>query len=51
MTGKCPRCRQRVTEDYYGPCAACRQDMRTKANELGRTISARARGEDPEDDW
>jgi hypothetical protein len=26
----CPRCGVEAVETYYGPCAACRADLRTK---------------------
>jgi hypothetical protein len=27
---ECPRCHQPATERLYGPCAACRADLRAK---------------------
>lgn len=37
-TFACPRCSTEVTETYYGPCAACRRDLRAKYLSEGRQV-------------
>lgn len=34
----CPRCRAQVTEVFYGPCAACRVELRAKYVGEGREV-------------
>ncbi|MDH3753670.1 MAG: hypothetical protein OEU32_07340 [Acidimicrobiia bacterium] len=36
----CPRCRAEVVEEYYGPCTACRDQLRA-------TVGGEARRVDP----
>lgn len=36
----CPRCSSDVTEDYYGPCSACRTDLRGRFEGLAREVTA-----------
>lgn len=37
-THACPRCRQEVTEAWYGPCATCRGDLRGSLGGERRTV-------------
>lgn len=34
----CPRCKGDVTEDFYGPCAACRTQLRDAFRAEGRVV-------------
>jgi hypothetical protein len=34
----CPRCGRDVDERYYGPCTACRDDLRAAFQGEGRVI-------------
>jgi hypothetical protein len=34
----CPRCQRPVAEDLYGPCEACRGDLRAKYQLAGRVV-------------
>ena len=34
----CPRCGQDVEERYYGPCAACRDELRASIQREGRIV-------------
>ena len=36
----CPRCGQAVTERFYGPCGACRSDMRASLGGATRDVEA-----------
>lgn len=36
----CPRCARAVTEQYYGPCDACRTDLRATLGGDARDIAA-----------
>lgn len=36
----CPRCSSDVTETWYGPCSACRADMRANVGGEQRDVSA-----------
>lgn len=53
----CPRCGEAVTESFYGPCAACRNALRSgvaqpASTESAReTVSADDRGRAPGDTW
>lgn len=53
----CPRCGEGVTESFYGPCAACRNALRSGAAQPAGTESAREtvsaddHGRAPGDTW
>jgi hypothetical protein len=34
----CPRCHTDVTENHYGPCAACRADLRATVRGTAHTV-------------
>ena len=34
----CPRCARTVTEPFYGPCEACRTELRAKYVTAGRVV-------------
>jgi hypothetical protein len=34
----CPRCGRDVEERYYGPCAACRDELRASFQREGRIV-------------
>jgi hypothetical protein len=34
----CPRCAQSVAARFYGPCDACRDDLRAKFVRVGRIV-------------
>ena len=34
----CPRCHAVVTEDFYGPCPSCRQQLRDTFRAEGRVV-------------
>lgn len=36
----CPRCTSEVTEPWYGPCAACRSDLRATLGGEQRDLAA-----------
>jgi hypothetical protein len=38
MEFACPRCRTDVVEDYYGPCADCRTQLRDTFRTAGRIV-------------
>ena len=39
----CPRCAVEVSEQYYGPCTACRHDLRaTQGSDPAGTLSETA---------
>ena len=38
----CPRCGQTVSEEYYGPCAGCRDSLRAEQGSDGRDVEAAA---------
>jgi hypothetical protein len=38
----CPRCASAVTERLYGPCAACREDLRASQGTEARSLEAAA---------
>lgn len=38
----CPRCLQRVTEEFYGPCSPCRESLRHSFAGAGREVAAPA---------
>jgi hypothetical protein len=35
---ECPRCGRAVEERYYGPCAACRDDLRAAFDREARVV-------------
>ena len=39
MQISCPRCRADVDEEFYGPCAACRVQLRASGR-AARTVEA-----------
>jgi hypothetical protein len=38
MEFACPRCRTAVVEEFYGPCDACRIQLRATLGSLGRDV-------------
>jgi len=36
----CPRCRNAVTETFYGPCTGCREDLRSTLGSDPREIAS-----------
>lgn len=38
----CPRCEHEVEEPYYGPCAACRLELRATIRGTARTVDGGA---------
>ena len=38
LTFACPRCHSDVTENHYGPCAACRTDLRATIRAAAHTV-------------
>lgn len=38
----CPRCRSEVGERFYGPCAACRDELRTTLGGPRREVEVEA---------
>ena len=34
----CPRCTTLTTEEFYGPCASCRTELRSKYEGLAREV-------------
>ena len=36
----CPRCQQAVDEQYYGPCTACRTELRASLGGESRAVEA-----------
>jgi hypothetical protein len=34
----CPRCGRDVDERYYGPCTACRDELRAASRREGRVV-------------
>ena len=40
MPFPCPRCRREVDERFYGPCAACRGELRTAMAATAREAAA-----------
>ena len=38
MEFTCPRCASETTDEFYGPCAACRGDLVAKYANLGRHV-------------
>lgn len=38
----CPRCRVDVAAAFYGPCAACRDELRASTGGLARAVEAEA---------
>jgi hypothetical protein len=38
MPVTCPRCGGEVSERFYGPCASCRVDLRSKFEGEGRDV-------------
>jgi hypothetical protein len=38
MEFRCPRCTCDVTEDFYGPCEACRSQLRDAFRGEGRIV-------------
>ena len=36
----CPRCHQAVDEQYYGPCTACRTELRASLGGESRAVEA-----------
>ena len=39
LTGICPRCGSAITDErFYGPCAACRDELRAKFLSEGRVV-------------
>jgi hypothetical protein len=41
-TFTCPRCSSEVTEEYYGPCAPCRTELRSVFAATARAVEAEA---------
>ncbi|MFV0259571.1 MAG: hypothetical protein ACK5PP_14140 [Acidimicrobiales bacterium] len=41
LTFTCPRCAREVSHRYYGPCPACRQELRANAPGLQRDVEAK----------
>lgn len=39
LSFECPRCLAAVTEEFYGPCASCVDDLRATGGE-GRVVDA-----------
>ena len=39
---ECPRCGLTVDQPYYGPCAACRDDLRAKLGSEARAVEAQS---------
>jgi hypothetical protein len=37
-TFNCPRCGREVTERFYGPCAPCRDTLRTAYRSAGKVV-------------
>jgi len=35
---ECPRCGRAVEQPFYGPCTACRDDLRAKLGTEGRAV-------------
>ncbi len=42
MPHACPRCRGSVDERFYGPCAACRDELRTTYRAAAREVETAA---------
>jgi hypothetical protein len=42
ITMTCPRCGDEATEAYYGPCSACRSQLRASLGGEARTVAAEA---------
>ena len=40
MTFSCPRCAASSDEDFYGPCASCRTELRAVFAAEARAVSA-----------
>ena len=38
QTFSCPRCHQDVAERFYGPCVACRSQLRASLGGAGREV-------------
>jgi hypothetical protein len=38
----CPRCEGEVTEEFYGPCASCRDELRATLGGERRDVQAEA---------
>lgn len=38
----CPRCEATVDEEFYGPCAACRAELRATLGGAARDVVAEA---------
>ncbi len=38
----CPRCQQATDEPYYGPCEACRSELRAAVAATARDVAAAA---------
>jgi hypothetical protein len=36
----CPRCRREATDEHYGPCAACRAELRAASAGAARAVEA-----------
>jgi len=39
---ECPRCGLTVDQPYYGPCAACRDDLRAKLGSEARSVETQS---------
>jgi len=42
MSFTCPRCRRSTDERFYGPCTACRDDLRAAMAATARDVTASA---------
>jgi hypothetical protein len=40
MPHTCPRCSKPVDEEYYGPCASCRAELRATLGGEARDVEA-----------
>ena len=40
MPHTCPRCAEPVDEEYYGPCASCRAELRATLGGEAREVEA-----------
>jgi hypothetical protein len=38
MEFECPRCQAAVAEEFYGPCASCRTQLRATLGTTGRVV-------------
>lgn len=39
---ECPRCGRAATEEFYGPCGACRGELRARLGNAQRDVEAAA---------